>query len=157
MALDFGKKRIGLAVTDGLGLTAQGLPTLERQRVRDDLAHLARLAQEREVAMFLMGDPRHLNGEAGRGSEKVRAFGARLEEATGIPVTYWDERLTSVAAHEVLNQAGIRGQDRKGAVDRIAAAVLLRSYLDAMDDLAYREQQQELGDAPESEDEVPAA
>jgi putative Holliday junction resolvase len=124
--LDFGKKRIGLAVTDGLGLTAQGLPTLERQRVRDDLAHLAKLAQEREVAMFLMGDPRHLNGEAGRGSEKVR------------------------------NQAGVRGQDRKGAVDRIAAAVLLRSYLDAMDDLAYR-QQQELGDAPESHDEVPAA
>jgi putative Holliday junction resolvase len=156
LALDFGKKRIGLAVTDGLGLTAQGLPTLERQRVRDDLAHLAKLAQEREVAMFLMGDPRHLNGEAGRGSEKVRAFGARLEEATGIPVTYWDERLTSVAAHEVLNQAGVRGQDRKGAVDRIAAAVLLRSYLDAMDDLAYR-QQQELGDAPESHDEVPAA
>lgn len=131
LALDYGKKRIGLAVTDGLGITAQGLDTLERTRVRDDIQQLAKLAHEREVELLLFGDPVHLSGEAGTASKGVREFADRLQRASGIPVSFWDERLTSFEAHEVLNEMGIPRDQRKGKVDRIAAVLLLRSYMEA--------------------------
>jgi len=131
LALDYGKKRIGLAVSDPLGFTAQGLETLQRTRLREDLAKLAAVAKEREVEMFLMGDPLRMSGEASRGSQAVREFAAKLEQVSGLPVSFWDERLTSVEANRVLRESGVSLEKRRAAVDRMAAVLLLQSYLEA--------------------------
>jgi putative Holliday junction resolvase len=131
LALDLGKKRIGLAISDGLGLMAHGLETLERTRMREDLDRLAKLAAEREVQLFLVGNPVHMSGAASKGSERAHEFGRRLAARTGIPVSYWDERLTSVAAAEILAGKGVRAEKQKGAVDRVAAILLLESYLES--------------------------
>lgn len=131
LALDLGKKRIGLAVSDPLGLTAQGLPTLERTNIRSDLAALERLASEREVGLILMGYPLHMSGNEGRQAEYTRDFAARLAERTGLEVRLWDERLTTVEAERVLRSSGIGIQKRAKAVDKLAAQILLESYLDS--------------------------
>ncbi len=130
LALDLGKRRIGLAVSDGLGITAQGLETLQRTTIREDMARLARLAAEREVTLLLMGNPIHMSGREGRQAVYVREFAARLAEATGLPVEFWDERLTTVAALRVLKDSGISIEKRAKAVDRLSAVILLESYLD---------------------------
>lgn len=129
LALDFGKRRIGLAISDALGLTAQGLVTFQRTTVRDDLRRLAELVCEQETALILMGDPVHMSGHAGRQSERAREFAERLGEHTGLPVKYWDERLTTVEAQRVLKESGISSRKRAGAVDRLSAVLLLESYL----------------------------
>lgn len=131
LALDYGKKRIGLAITDGLGITAQPLDTLTRTRVREDIQYLAGLAKEREVGLLLFGDPLHIDGQPSKASEVVREFAQRLQKASGIPVEFWDERLTSFEAHEVLSEMRVPPDKRRGMVDRIAATLLLRSYLEA--------------------------
>ena len=130
LALDLGKRRIGLAISDPLGITAQGLDTLERTRIREDLDRLAALAAERGVTGFLLGEPLHLSGQAGRQAQHAREFGERLERRTGIPVRYWDERLTSVEANRVLRSSGAGIEKRARAVDRLAAVLLLQSYLE---------------------------
>jgi len=114
LALDYGRSRIGLAVSDELGLTAQGLETLERKNMREDL----------------MGDPIRLSGQAGSHAEEVRRFGRRLEQRTGLPVCFWDERLTTVEANRLLRTAGADRSKRRQVVDRISAVILLQSYLD---------------------------
>jgi putative holliday junction resolvase len=131
LALDLGKRRIGLALSDELGITAQGLETLERSNIREDLARLAQLASEKNVALILMGNPLHMSGHEGRQAEYARDFGERLREATGLPIEYRDERLTTVEAQRVLRQSGISIQKRAKAVDRLAAVILLESYLDS--------------------------
>lgn len=131
LALDLGKRRIGLAISDGLGLMAHGLETLERTRAAEDVERLAALAAEREVQLFLIGNPVHMSGEESKGSERSREFGRKLSSRTGIPVSYWDERLTSVEASEILAKKGIRPEKQKGAVDRVAAILLLESYLES--------------------------
>src|SRR2546425_376200 len=98
LALDLGKKRIGLAVSDELGLTAQGLPTLERVNKRTDLAALRTIARERAVTLVVMGNPLHMSGDAGRQAEWVREFSDALTKYTGLPVRLWDERLTTAEA-----------------------------------------------------------
>ncbi|HLH40878.1 MAG TPA: Holliday junction resolvase RuvX [Bryobacteraceae bacterium] len=130
LALDLGKKRIGLALSDSLGITAQGLPTLERTNIREDLAALDRLAKERQVTLLLMGNPRHMNGKEGRQAAYAREFAERLAKKTGIEVQFWDERLTTVEAQRVLRESGISIEKRARAVDRLAAVILLESYLD---------------------------
>jgi putative holliday junction resolvase len=130
LALDVGKKRIGLAVSDGLGITAQGLETLERTRIREDLAKLKALAAERGVETLLVGRPLHMSGAESRQSEYTSEFAARLGEHLGLPVVFWDERLTSVEAERRLREAGARMAARRGAVDRMAAVLLLESYLE---------------------------
>src|SRR6266567_9181337 len=95
LALDLGKKRIGLAISDPLRITAQGLPNIVRENKRTDLAALEDLVREREVGMFLMGNPINMGGAEGRQSRWVREFAGALEERTGLPVKLWDERLTS--------------------------------------------------------------
>ena len=132
LALDLGKRRIGLAISDPLGVTAQGLPNLERTTKRADLSTLERLAREREVGRFLMGNPVNMAGTEGRQSAWVREFAAELERRTGLPVTLWDERLTSVEAGRVLRSSGISIQKRAAAVDRLSAVILLQSYLDSL-------------------------
>jgi putative holliday junction resolvase len=130
LALDVGKKRIGLAVSDELGWTAQGLDTLERTRIRDDLARLKELAEQWSVQTLLVGQPLHMSGEPSRQSEYTREFASRLKEHLSLPVVFWDERLTSVEAERVLREGGASLEQRKKAVDRMAAVLLLESYLE---------------------------
>jgi putative Holliday junction resolvase len=132
LALDLGKRRIGLAISDPLGLTAQGLPNIERTNKRADLDALERLARDREVGLFLMGNPINMGGNEGRQSAWVREFAGALERRTGLPVKLWDERLTSVEAGRVLRSSGISIQKRAAAVDRLSAVILLQSYLDSL-------------------------
>ena len=129
LALDVGRKRIGLAVSDELGATAQGLETFERTRIRDDLNKLKQLAGALKVGLLLVGKPLHMSGSESRQSEYTREFGDRLGEYAGLPVVYWDERLTSAEAERILQQAGANLEQRKAAVDRLAAVLLLESYL----------------------------
>ena len=129
LALDLGKKRIGLALSDPLGITAQGLPTLERTNIRQDLDHLARLIEQQGVRLILMGHPLHMSGREGRQAEYTRDFAERLGERTGVEVRFWDERLTTVEAERVLRSSGISIAKRARAVDMLAAQILLQSYL----------------------------
>lgn len=131
LALDLGKRRIGLAISDELGITAQGLETLDRTNVREDLARLKKLAADRNVTLIVMGNPLHMSGDAGRGTENARDFAARLEAATAIPVQMWDERLTTVQAQRVLRESGASIEKRAKAVDRLAAVILLESFLES--------------------------
>lgn len=131
LALDLGKRRIGLALSDELGLTAQGLETLERTNIRTDLARIGQIAAENNVATIVIGNPIHMSGQEGRQSGFAHDFGARLHDATGLPVQFWDERLTTVEAQRVLRQSGISIEKRASAVDRLAAVILLESYLDS--------------------------
>ena len=130
LALDLGKKRIGLALSDPLGITAQGLPTLQRTRIREDLDALAELAEKWDVRLLLMGHPLHMSGREGRQAEYTREFGDRLAVRTGLPIRYWDERLTTVEAQRVLKSSGISVAKRASAVDQLSAQILLASYLD---------------------------
>lgn len=132
LALDLGKKRIGLAISDPLGITAQGLPNLVRTNKRADLAALAELAREREVGLMLMGNPINMKGTEGRQSGWVREFAEAIEQRLGLPVRFWDERLTSVEAGRVLRQSGISIEKRAAAVDKLSAVILLQSYLDSL-------------------------
>jgi putative Holliday junction resolvase len=129
LALDLGKRRIGLALSDPLGITAQGLPTLQRTNIREDLSALAQLAAENEVAFILLGHPLLMSGREGRQAEYTRAFAERLSERTGLDVQLWDERLTTVEAERVLRDSGMSIAKRAKAVDKLAAQILLQSYL----------------------------
>ena len=130
LALDVGKKRIGLAVSDALGITAQGLQTFQRVRIREDLDWFAALVEAQGIVEFLIGLPLHMSGDESRQAGPTRDFGDRLTERTGLPVVYWDERWTSVEAGRVLRSSGIGIEKRAQAVDRLSAVLLLESYLD---------------------------
>ncbi len=131
LALDLGKKRIGLALSDPLGITAQGLETLQRTNIRQDLTAIAHIILEREVTLLLMGNPLHMSGDAGRQAAYVHEFAERLAQHTGVPLRYWDERLTTVEAHRVLRSSGIGIEKRARAIDKLSAVILLESYLDS--------------------------
>jgi putative Holliday junction resolvase len=133
LALDLGKKRIGLAVSDELGLTAQGLPTIHRSNLRLDFEALAEVVRDRGVSTILLGEPLHMSGDAGRQSVWVREFGEKIEKRLGIEVRYWDERLTSKEAERVLRSSGIGIEKRARAIDQLSAVILLQSYLDSLD------------------------
>jgi len=132
LALDLGKKRIGMAISDPLGLTAQGLPNLERKNKRADVAEIARQARERGADLILIGNPLHMSGSEGRQSAWAREFAAELTEREGLPVRLWDERLTTVEAARVLRSSGVGIEKRARAVDRLSAVILLQSYLDSL-------------------------
>ena len=129
LALDVGKKRIGLAISDELGITAQGLETLERTRIRDDLENLKQIATQWNAKMLLVGSPLHMSGSESLQSKYTREFAERLQQYLRLPIIFWDERLTSVEAERVLRETGASLQQRKRAVDRLAAVLLLESYL----------------------------
>ncbi len=132
LALDFGKKRIGLAISDPLRITAQGLDTLHRTRIREDLDALARLIEERGVTWILLGDPLHMSGQASKQQQVTHEFGDRLSRRTGVPVEYWDERLTSSEASRVLRSSGISVEKRAQAIDKLSAVLILDSYLERL-------------------------
>ena len=131
LALDVGTKRIGVAVSDELGMTAQPVMTLERRRnSREDLRSLGRLARRYGVAGIVVGNPLHLSGEASSRSAKTQAFAEALGELTGLPIHLWDERLTTHEAHQILYEAGHARQEHKHVVDQVAATLILQSFLD---------------------------
>ena len=129
LALDVGKKRIGLAISDELGITAQGLETLQRSRIREDLEKLRSIASRLNANVLLVGRPLHMSGSESRQSEYTKEFAERLGRWIGLPVVYWDERLTSAEAERLLRTAGVSLEEKKAAVDRLAAILLLESYL----------------------------
>jgi len=129
LALDVGKKRIGLAISDELGITAQGLETLQRSRIREDLEKLRSIASRLNANVLLVGRPLHMSGSESRQSEYTKEFAERLGKWIGLPVVYWDERLTSAEAERLLRTAGVSLEEKKAAVDRLAAILLLESYL----------------------------
>jgi putative holliday junction resolvase len=131
LALDVGSKRIGVAVSDELGLTAQPVLTLERRRsTREDLRSLGRLARRFGVAGIVVGNPLHLSGDASPRSARTQAFAAELGELTGLPIHLWDERLTTREAHRMLYEAGYARQEHRTVVDQVAATLILQSFLD---------------------------
>ena len=136
LALDVGRKRIGLAVSDELGITAQGLETLARTRIREDLNRLKQIAEQWNAGLLLVGKPLHMSGEESAQSAYTREFAERLGVHLALPVVYWDERLTSVEAGRVLREAGATLEQRKKAIDRMSAVLLLESYLAHISGLA---------------------
>jgi putative Holliday junction resolvase len=131
LALDLGKRRIGLAISDELGVTAQGLPTLVRTNKAEDLDALGRLIREKGVALVVVGQPLNMSGTEGRQANWASQFSRTLAAHVQVDVQLWDERLTSVEARRVLNQSGMSREKRKGAVDRLSAVLILQSYLDS--------------------------
>ena len=131
MGLDVGEVRIGIALSDQTGLIAQSHATLERSGWDRDLAYLAEVAETHEVERFVVGNPLNLDGSAGRQADRSREFADRLKKVTGLPVVLWDERFTSLSAEKTLIAAGVRRKKRRKAIDRMAAAIMLQSYLDS--------------------------
>ncbi len=129
MALDYGTKRIGVALSDELGWTAQPLETFERRTLDRDVAHVASLVQAHAVGEVVLGFPLQLDGREGPAVQAMRHFAVHLEQGLPVPLVLWDERLTTKAAEDLLIAADVSRKKRKGAVDRVAAAILLQSYL----------------------------
>jgi len=131
LAIDHGTKRMGIAVSDELGMIAQPLEFIPAEPFAQFLNRLREILREKQVELILVGMPRNMDGSYGPAALKVQAFVAVLKDAITIPIKTLDERLTSVQAHRLLTQAEVRGRQRKEKVDRAAAAILLQSYLDS--------------------------
>ncbi len=129
MALDVGEKNIGIAVSDSLGVTAQGLGVLQRSNTKKDLEQLCKLVQEYEVKKIVVGYPLKMNGTPGVKASEIVHFKELLAQATSLPVVLWDERLTTVSAQRTLLEAGLRRSRRKKIIDKLAAVIILESYL----------------------------
>ncbi len=133
LGLDFGSKTVGAAVSDELGMTAQGLEIIRRKspgKLRQTLARIQELTEEYQVEEIVLGYPKHMNNTEGERCERTREFKEMLERRCSVPVTLWDERLTTVEADRTMMEAGIRREDRKEYVDKLAAVFILQSYLD---------------------------
>ena len=130
MGLDVGDKTIGVAVSDLMGLTAQGVKTIKRVGKKKDIEALKEIIKERQVNKIVSGLPKNMNGTLGPQGEKVIKFCELLEAETGIKIEYWDERLSTVAAERTLIQGNVRRENRKGVIDMVAAVIILQGYLD---------------------------
>ncbi|HYK35810.1 Holliday junction resolvase RuvX [Alloacidobacterium sp.] len=131
LGLDIGNRRIGVAVSDELGLTAQPVLTLVRKKPRDDLRSLARLVRKYGCREIIVGNPLNLSGEQGRQAEKTQAFAQMLANETKLPVHLWDERLTTAEAHSILYRSGHLRAEHRNIVDQVAATIILQGFLDA--------------------------
>ena len=154
LALDPGSKRIGVALSDQMRWIAQPLETFERRTLDADVAHIGKLIRDHDVGQVIMGMPLRLDGSMGNAAEQAEKFKAHLEEALSISVVAWDERLTSKSAEAMLIKADVSRKKRKGAVDRVAAAILLQSYLESLSNEMERNTDPQSGD-PHSEGEWP--
>lgn len=146
MGLDFGSKTVGVAVSDSLLVTAQGLEIIRRpeeNKLRRTLARIEELILEYKVEEIVLGCPKNMNATEGPRVELTREFQEKLERRTGLPVTLWDERLTTVAADKAMMEAGIRREKRGEYVDKIAAALILQGYLDRRAMMAEEEKEPE--------------
>ena len=129
MAIDYGDARTGVAFSDPTGLLAGQTFLIKSRREDVVLEELARLAREQKAGELVMGYPRNMDGTLGPRAEKYAAFAKKLEAAAGLPVTLWDERRTTVEAHQILGDHGVRAKNRKDKVDSVAAALILEGYL----------------------------
>ena len=129
MAIDYGARRIGLAVTDELGMTAQGLPTLHRTNKRNDFDHLRRTIKTYNVGEIVVGLPLRMSGETGIQSERVKEFADALRARFKLPIHLFDERLTSVEANRVLDETDMSNRRRRDVVDQLAAVLILQAFL----------------------------
>lgn len=132
MGMDVGDRRIGLAVSDEMGYSAQGLDTFTRANLKQDVRSLAEMMKELQVEKLVIGMPRNMNGTYGPQTEKVKEFVAALLKEISIEVIYWDERLTSVAAQRTLAEGKIALGKKKEAIDKLSAVMILQGYLDSM-------------------------
>ena len=133
MGLDFGSKTVGVAVSDALLITAQGVEIIRRKdenKLRQTLARIEELIEEYEVGEIVLGQPKHMNATEGARVEITEEFREKLERRTGLNVVMWDERLTTVYADRIMMEAGVRRENRKEYVDKIAATLILQDYLD---------------------------
>jgi putative Holliday junction resolvase len=131
LAIDHGTRRMGLAVTDPLGITAQGIETLQRKNKRADFGRLERIIREYEIKEIVLGNPLRMSGQEGTQSQKVAEFAEELRQRFQLPVHLWDERLTSAEANRLLREAEVSTQKRAQAVDRMAAVLILQSFMQA--------------------------
>jgi putative holliday junction resolvase len=129
--MDVGARRIGLAVSDPLGITAQGLDTIQRQNKRGDFAQLERVIREHKVAEIVMGLPLRMSGSEGIQAEKMQAFAEEVRRRFKLPVHLWDERLTSAQANRLLRETEMSIKRRGAVVDQMAAVLILQSWMDA--------------------------
>lgn len=127
LGLDYGERRVGVALSDPLGLTAQPLVTLTRKNL---LEEIAALVARHEVNVIVIGLPKHMHGEEGEKAREARAFGAQVAEKTGRPVEFIDERLTTLAAQRLLSETGMSGAKKRAVVDKLAAALILQTWMD---------------------------
>lgn len=135
LGLDYGSKTVGVAISDPLGLTAQGVETIWRKqenKLRQTLARIEELVKEYQVTQIVLGFPKNMNNTIGERAEKSLEFKEHLERRTGLPVIMWDERLTTVEANRTLMETGVRRENRKQYLDELAAVFILQGYLDSL-------------------------
>lgn len=135
MGLDYGTKTVGVAISDALKITAQGIETIERKeenKLRRTCARIEELIKEYDVEKIVLGFPKHMNNDIGERAEKALEFGEMLKRRTGLEVVMWDERLTTVAAERSLIESKVRRENRKQYIDKIAAVFILQGYLDSL-------------------------
>lgn len=135
MGLDYGSKTVGVAISDALGITAQGIETIQRKeenKLRRTLARIEELVKEYEIDRIVLGFPKNMNNTIGDRAEKSLEFKGMLERRTGLSVIMWDERLTTVEAERTLIESNVRRENRKKYVDKIAAVFILQGYLDSI-------------------------
>lgn len=143
LGLDYGSKTVGVAVSDPLGITAQGVSTIWRKqenKLRQTLAQIETLVEDYQVERIVLGYPKNMNNTVGERALKSLEFKEMLERRTGLPVIMWDERLTTMAADRTLEETGVHKEDRKQYLDQVAAVFILQGYLDAA---AHKKEQQE--------------
>ena len=135
MGLDYGSRTVGVAVSDALGITAQGIETITREeenKLRKTLRRIEELAVQYEVDRIVLGLPKNMDNTMGERVERCEEFKAMLERRTSLPVIFWDERLTTVAAERILIESGVRRENRKEVIDKVAAVLILQGYLDSL-------------------------
>ncbi len=132
MGLDVGTKRIGIAISDPMGWTAQGHSVLDRGKPEADLHYLSNLCAEFGIEKIVLGFPRNMNGTIGPKGEEIKEYGQVLQEYLHLPIDYWDERLSTVAAQRVLLDANVSRKKRKGVIDKLAAVNILQAYLNRL-------------------------
>ena len=143
MGLDYGSKTVGVAVSDPLGITAQGVETITREeenKLRRTCARIEELIGQYEIETIVLGYPKNMNNTAGDRANKTEAFKEMLERRTNLPVILWDERLTTAASERILMESGVRRENRKAVIDKVAAGLILQGYLDSLKQETNNEQ-----------------
>ena len=131
LGIDYGEARTGLAVSDALGFLASGIGNIEERDINRLINKIAEKAEELSVELIVLGIPVNMNGTLGPKAEKVAKLASRLKEKTGLEVVLFDERCTTMAAHQFLNETNTRGKKRKGVVDTLSAQIILQNYMDS--------------------------
>ena len=150
-----GSRTTGVAVSDALGMTAQGLETIVRKdedKLRRTCARIEELIREYKIETIVLGYPKNMNNTLGERVKKTESFKAMLERRTGLPVILWDERLTTASAEAVLKESGVRRENRKAVIDKVAASLILQGYLDRQSMPAQEQEERRAADGKEEYD-----